>query len=141
MDLPHLRPLSSHLEVLIAKTYIINLKWLHNDCLVKGRARAAVRLFHLEPNQKGQVSHVGLHTHSLALKGTSVPEFFLNIVQQWSMLKSMQTQSPGAQNCPKQQQTKQVTPLTNLKVSTANVVEDGPAQPGLNPGSNNPGSG
>ena len=31
--------------------------------LVKSRARAAVSLFHLEPNQKGQVSHVGLHTH------------------------------------------------------------------------------
>ena len=36
----------------------------------------------------------------------------------------MQTQSPGAQNCFKQQQAKQVTPLINLKVSTANVVAD-----------------
>ena len=91
--------------------------------VVKSRARAAVVLFHLEPNRV-QVSHVGLHTHSLAFKGTSVPEFFLNIVQQWSMLKSMQTQSPGAQNCSKQQKAKQVTPFTNLKVSTANVVAD-----------------
>ena len=90
---------------------------------VKSRARAAVVLFHLEPNRV-QVSHVGLHTHFLAFKGTSVPEFFLNIVQQWSMLKSMQSQSPGAQNCSKQQQAKQVTPFTNLKVSAANVVAD-----------------
>ena len=90
---------------------------------VKSRARAAVVLFHLEPKQSsGQpcwLAHA-LFGFERNFCSRILPQHCSTMDYAQKHAKSVSWCS----NCSKQQQAKQVTPFTNLKVSTANVAAD-----------------